>query len=169
MPIAGWQLSASPHRRSRESGRAGDKMVLQVGNKFLKVEACAPNIIRVACARQRSFFSRPSLIVLPQHKPPKCKVTRTAREMILTTSRLQVRVSAVTGAVTFLDVDGNTILAERSRGRRITPAKVEGERTFHVQQQWEANVDESLYGLGQRQLGILDIKGYEPERKTPAQ
>jgi alpha-D-xyloside xylohydrolase len=136
-------------------------MVLQVGDKFLKVEACAPNIIRVACARQRSFFSRPSLVVLPQRKPPKCKVTHAARETIFTTSRLQVRVSSATGAVTFLDADGNAILAERSRGRKITPAKVEGERTFHVQQRWEANADESLYGLGQRQLGILDIKGYD--------
>jgi alpha-D-xyloside xylohydrolase len=79
--------------------------------------------------------------VLPQRKGPKCKVTRTARETILTTSRLQVRVSSVTGAVTFLDADGKAILAERSRGRKIAPAKVEGERTFHVQQQWEANAD----------------------------
>jgi alpha-D-xyloside xylohydrolase len=136
-------------------------MVLQVGNKFLKIEACAPNIIRVVYARQRSFFSRPSLIVLPQRKGPECKVTRTVREMILKTSRLQVRVNSATGAVTFLDADGKTILAERNRGRKITPAKVEGERTFHVQQQWEASANESLYGLGQRQLGILDLKGYD--------
>jgi len=37
---------------------------------------------------------------------------------------------------------------------------VQEEQTFHVRQQWEPNADESLYGLGQRQIGILDIKGW---------
>ena len=32
---------------------------------------------------------------------------------------------------------------------------------FHVQQQWNANPDESLYGLGENQLGLTDIKGYD--------
>ena len=132
-----------------------------VGDKSLRIEACAPNVIRVACARQRSFFSRASLVVLPQREQPKCRVTRTTQETILTTTQLQVRVNLKTGAVNFQDAGGSTILAERSIGRRIIPARVQGERTFHVQQQWEANADESLYGLGQRQLGILDIKGYD--------
>ena len=30
-----------------------------------------------------------------------------------------------------------------------------------MRQQWEPNADESLYGLGQRQIGIIDIKGYD--------
>ena len=78
-------------------------MVLPVRGNFLKVEACAPNVIRVACAPRRSFFSRRSLIVLPQRNRPKCRVTRTAGEMFLTTSQLQVRVDSNTGAIKFLD------------------------------------------------------------------
>src|SRR5208337_5420164 len=46
-------------------------------------------------------------------------------------------------------------------GRSITPAEVLGEKTNHVQQQWEPNADESLYGLGENQLGLVDIKGYD--------
>lgn len=30
-----------------------------------------------------------------------------------------------------------------------------------MQQQWEPNTDESLYGLGENQLGLLNIKGYD--------
>ena len=136
-------------------------MVLRVGNKFLNVEVWAPDVVRVACANDRSFFSRSSPVVLPRRASSKCKVKRTAREVVLATAKLMVRVDLRTGAVTFLDPDGRTILAERIHGRKITPAKVQDEKTFHVQQQWEANADESLYGLGQRQLGILDIKGYD--------
>ena len=38
---------------------------------------------------------------------------------------------------------------------------VQGEQTFHVEQQWEPNADESLYGLGQLQFGTVDLKGYD--------
>ena len=40
-------------------------------------------------------------------------------------------------------------------------ATVQGEQTFHVQQKWDAADGESLYGLGQMQLGTVDIKGYD--------
>ncbi|HUJ08609.1 MAG TPA: TIM-barrel domain-containing protein [Verrucomicrobiae bacterium] len=139
----------------------GEDLVVPVGDKFLKVEVCAPDVVRVACAKDRSFFSRPSLVVLPQHERPRCIVKRTDREATLTSGKIRVHVDLQTGAIAFLDADGKTILCERSNGRTITPAIVQGERTFHVQQQWEPNADESLYGLGQQQLGILDIKGYD--------
>ena len=43
----------------------------------------------------------------------------------------------------------------------LEPATVQGEATFHVQQKWKAQKDESLYGLGQMQFGSLDIKGLD--------
>ena len=79
----------------------------------------------------------------------------------LTTAKLQVRVDLGTGAVSFFDAAGKPIVAETANGRALTPAEVQGEQTFHVRQQWEPNADESLYGLGQRQIGVLDIKGYD--------
>jgi alpha-D-xyloside xylohydrolase len=79
----------------------------------------------------------------------------------LSTARLQVRVDLATGAVSFFDASGQPILAEKTGSRAITPAEVQGEKTFHVSQQWEANADESLYGLGQLQFGTVDIKGYD--------
>ena len=38
-----------------------------------------------------------------------------------------------------------------------------GEATHHVRQQWQANDDERLYGLGQHQQGLVDIKGTDLE------
>ena len=54
---------------------------------------------------------------------------------------------------------GRPILAEE--GRSLSPALVQGEQTYHVQQRWAGQDGESLYGLGQHQLGLLDIKGYD--------
>jgi alpha-D-xyloside xylohydrolase len=79
----------------------------------------------------------------------------------LSTARLQARLNLATGAVSFFDSNGQPILAEKAGSRAITPAEVQDEKTFHVSQQWKANADESLYGLGQLQFGTVDIKGYD--------
>ncbi len=75
------------------------------------------------------------------------------------TAKLRVTVSRMTGRVRFTDLKGVPILSEASRS--LAAAEVQGERTFHVRQQWLPNADESLYGLGQQQLGLMDIKGYD--------
>ncbi|HEX9933806.1 MAG TPA: TIM-barrel domain-containing protein, partial [bacterium] len=46
-------------------------------------------------------------------------------------------------------------------GRALSPAEVQGEKTFHVRQEWEPIPEEALYGLGQQQLGLADIHGYD--------
>ncbi len=130
----------------------------------LKLEFCAPNVVRVAFSPNTAFFSRSSLATAPR----RCESTawRSVRDKLqvtYTTSRLSVRVEA-TGRVSFLDLDGQPILAELSHGgRTLTPARVQGDSTFHVRQQWESSSDESLYGLGQHQQGLFDIKGYDLE------
>jgi alpha-D-xyloside xylohydrolase len=53
------------------------------------------------------------------------------------------------------------VLAERRGARALVPAEVQGENTFHVRQEWAEIEGEALYGLGQQQLGLLDIKGHD--------
>src|SRR6202044_3770191 len=86
----------------------------------------------------------------------------TSGAITLVTARLKARVDTASGFVSFTDaVTGKQVLAEAAH--TITPALVEGEQTANVQQQWQPNPDESFYGLGQQQLGILDLKGYDIE------
>ena len=49
-------------------------------------------------------------------------------------------------------------MAERAGGRDLHPALVHGEPTFNVRQQWDRVPDESLYGLGQHQQDLLDLR-----------
>ena len=63
-----------------------------------------------------------------------------------------------TGRVRFADLKGREILSELDRS--LEPASIQGEQTFHVRQQW-APQDEALFGLGQHQLGLTNIKGYD--------
>src|SRR4029079_2972343 len=77
--------------------------------------------------------------------------------------KLRVDVDRVTGAVSFRDAAGRQIAAERPGGRSMAPATVMGEATHHVRQVWEPHDGERLYGLGQHQQGLVDIKGTDLE------
>ena len=79
----------------------------------------------------------------------------------LATARLAAHVELSTGRVSFFDSVGRLILAERSGGRVLTPATVQGQPTFHLRQEWSSPPDEALYGLGQHQLGLLNVRGYD--------
>ena len=138
-----------------------DGIVLQTGEGTLRVQVLAENIIRVTFAKSAILFSRSASAVLPYTPVVKWGLTEAGGEIAMTTARLRVRVVRNTGCVSFLDAAGRPILAESTGGHGVESAEVQGERTFHVRQLWQANADESLYGLGQQQKGTLDIKGYD--------
>ncbi len=141
--------------------QVADGVVIRVGDGSLELQVCADDVIRVAYAKDPAFFARKSVVVapVPPGKRPQWTLTSDANRATLATARLKARVDLATGNVTFLDAAGATILAEKSR--TITPAEVQGEKTQHIRQQWQASPDESLYGLGQHQIGTLDIKGFD--------
>ena len=142
--------------------KLADGILVPLKDTFLKVEVFGDNVVRIACAKDRAFFARKSVMTEPKRAVKTDWSLKTENdEAILSTAKLQVHVNLATGAVSFFDAKGQPILAETADGRTITPAEVQGEQTFHVRQQWEPNADESLYGLGQRQIGILDIKGWD--------
>ena len=142
--------------------KQADGVVLPIDRGFLKIEVRSDNIVRVAYAKDRAFFTQASLVVEPRRDPaPAWELTTAEGGAVVATAKLKVRVDLTTGAVSFLDAAGRSIAAEKPGGRTLTPAVVQDAQTFHAGQQWEANDDESLYGLGQNQLGIVDIKGYD--------
>jgi alpha-D-xyloside xylohydrolase len=142
--------------------RQSDGIILPQKDGDLKIQVLGDNLIRVAFAKDRAFFDRPSLVVLLD-KPAAVQwnVDSTGDAVTLSTAKLKVQINRETGAVSFLDSAGKPILAEKSEGRMITPAIIQGSQTNHIRQRWEPNDDESLYGLGENQLGLVNIKGYD--------
>ncbi|MGH7980886.1 MAG: TIM-barrel domain-containing protein, partial [Limisphaerales bacterium] len=153
-----------------------DGVVIPIGGQYLKLEVCAASVIRVAASPDASFFSRKSLAAGGRHdakihwtwtlgdgkKGPFPHGRGSARGMgFLKTDVLTVAVNLQSGAVSFFDSDGQLILAEKEGGRKMTPAIVQGQSTFHVRQEWTANDGEALFGLGQQQLGLMNLKGYD--------
>ena len=160
VPIAtAVQLSAQVSPASPE--KLDDGVLFKVGGDWLKLEVCADNIIRVAYAKEPAFFARKTLAAGVRHDVRTEWSLKTENgEAVLATDKLQAHVDLAAGAVSFFDTAGHPILAEEKAGRVMEPAIVQGDITYHVRQQWEANPDEALFGLGQQQFGLMDLKGY---------
>jgi len=142
--------------------RLSDGIRLRTADGVVSLHVKTDAIVRVTFAKEAAFRADDMVVVGPKEAPPVTwSTSSTAQAATLTLPRLRVTVSRTDGAVTFADASGRTILAEAPGGHRITPADVQGERTSHVQQVWKANDGESLYGLGQRQEGKLNVKGYD--------
>jgi alpha-D-xyloside xylohydrolase len=139
-----------------------DGVIVTTGDGVLKVQVCSENIVRIAWAKDRSFFGHPSLMLDPRRTDGALWTVDAADDhATVRTARLQVRVELPSGTVSFLNPGGDPILAETPGGRTLEPAQVEGVPTEHVGQVWQACPDESLYGMGEHQLGLVDIKGHD--------
>jgi alpha-D-xyloside xylohydrolase len=141
--------------------RLPDGIRLQTRDGYLSLHVETDTIVRVTFAKGPDFHGDDMVVVGPKNASSKWSTASTAAAVTVTTPKLRVTVARSDGAVTFADATGRTILAEAANGHRVIPAEVQGEPTAHVQQVWTANDGESLYGLGQRQEGKLDIKGYD--------
>ena len=150
-------VAGAPTEAPREASLG--PLPIAVAGGRLKVEVCAEDIVRVAFAKDDAFFARPTLATAGKRcRPTPWKLRQGNGEATIATAKLTVRVDLATGAVSFADAAGRPILAERPGGRTLEPATVMGDKTFHVRQQWQPAPGESLYGLGQHQQGLLDIK-----------
>ncbi|HEX6766195.1 MAG TPA: TIM-barrel domain-containing protein, partial [Polyangiaceae bacterium] len=143
----------------------GDVARFTVPGGELALFVCAPDVIRVAFATNPSFFARETLATAPKRcEHTAWEVARSASTATLRTTRLELRVNLANGQVAFYDRKGSLIVQEKlGGGRTLTPATVQGERTNRVRQEWEPNDGEALYGLGNYQLGLMNLKGYDLE------
>jgi alpha-D-xyloside xylohydrolase len=139
-----------------------DGFVLSLGDSFLKVEVCTDSVIHVTFSKDRAFSRRQTLAAGPKRcEATPWKFTSGNREAFITTARLKIKVELNSGRLSFFDRNGLPVVVEARNGRTATPAEVQGEKTFHVRQEWQANANEALYGLGQHQLGLMNIKGFD--------
>jgi alpha-D-xyloside xylohydrolase len=166
------QLAAivpSPRPAAPPVERLPDGIRIPVAGAFLTVRARTDTIVRVVFSKDRNPRADDLVVVGPLNSlgaraappTPKWDLKTTDTAAILSTAKLRVTVTLADGTVSFADAAGHAILEEVPGTHSLIPATVQGEATYSVRQMWRADPGESLYGLGQRQEGKLDIKGYD--------
>jgi len=152
--------AAQPQFAIKESHKDTNGVTLQTAAGTMRVEACGDRIIHVI-ASPTAEIPTPKVPVATQPcRANNLEVKIGKKEVRVTTSMLSVTVNAATGGVTFLSRDGKTVLAEPNDGGKAfdVPALAEV-KTWQIQQTFVSPADEFLYGLGQHQEGIFNVRG----------
>jgi alpha-D-xyloside xylohydrolase len=129
----------------------------------VKLEVIADNIIRVIAAPGKEIAPGNSLITVYKKRPGlSWNVIPSKESLILKTSKLIAAIDRKTGAVTFTDLTGKKILAEKQPfGRSFQSVVFDGKRSYTLTQTFQGTGDDAWYGLGQHQDGIMNYPGQQ--------
>jgi len=129
----------------------------------VKLEVIADNIIRVIAAPGKEIAPGNSLITVYRKKPGLTwNVVPSKESLILKTSKLIATIDRKTGAVTFTDLTGKKILAEKQPfGRNFQSVVFDGKRSYTLTQTFQTTGNDAWYGLGQHQDGIMNYRGQQ--------
>jgi len=128
--------------------------------KAVQLQVINDNIIRVTSSPEKNIAQWKSLVVTATPGTSKWEVKEAEGKLILATASLKATINIVTGTVSFTDLAGNTLVAERDiNGRSISPVLLEGEPMYSVKQTFEMAADDAYYGLGQHQDDVWNYKG----------
>jgi len=151
--------------------KTGDGVTVLLGKstenpgQVVRLQVISDNIIRVVSVPEGEFSQTESLMaVKPVDMVVDFTVDRADDHIALHTYSLNADISLKTGEVTFTDISGKTILAEKKGGgKSFVTASIDGESFYAVRQQFESPDDEALYGLGANQTSFMNLKGKDAD------
>ena len=151
------QAAPIPVRSVKKDARG---VTLKLESGTLRVLVCSESIVRVVYSPIDSLPMPESFVVTHKWEPISFQQSESIDAVTISTSKLTVKVAKGSGAITFLDRTGKTLLQEPANGgKTMTAAKVNEEQSWHVEQSFECPPDEALYGMGQFQDGIWNWRG----------
>lgn len=132
-------------------------ITVNLSGSTLKVDVCTDNIIRVSYASGTTLPEKKSLVVINEWTETPFTVDETESQIELNTAKLKLQISKTTGAISYLNLTGSTIVSEDSKA--VAPTAINGVNTFRCSATFNSPVDEALYGLGQHQGSVMNYKG----------
>jgi alpha-D-xyloside xylohydrolase len=127
---------------------------------IMRIEVCGDRVIHVIASPTSEIPTPKVPVVIQPCKAQNIKVASDKNDVKLSTEAISVTVDTATGALTFLSKDGNAVLAEaKNGGKEFDVPSVFETKTWQVQQTFSSQSDEVLYGLGQHQEGIFNVRG----------
>jgi alpha-D-xyloside xylohydrolase len=137
-----------------------DGVVLVLQSGFLRFQVCSDSIVHVVYSKERDVPQRTDFLVTKKSWP-KTEFTLHSDDpklITLTTSRLKIEITRADSSIVFVDPVGHKLTQENTR--TLTPAEVNGEKTYHSERfvnMWDTQ--EAFYGLGQHQAGVWNYRG----------
>jgi alpha-D-xyloside xylohydrolase len=151
------------------SSRDNGKLVRTRDGELLQIEPWGPDSLRVRVTARASLEQANDWALLPAG-PSAAIVQADAEDTSITNGRITARLSAG-GQISFFNARGSLVLEERwrtraARGESFNATEVPGRElrplqggSFRATTRFEARDGEKIFGMGQYQDGLLNMKG----------
>lgn len=130
--------------------------------KKVRLQVMSDRAIRVTASPTETISVPPSLQVIAAPKTSGFTVEKVGDKVVLKAGKATAEVTLATGAVSFKDAAGKTVLTEQARSN-FKPLTIDGKGFYAVSQRFNPNTDEGFYGLGQHQNGQMNYNGQDVE------
>jgi alpha-D-xyloside xylohydrolase len=152
--------AGQPQFAVQNSNRDSNGVTFRTAAGSMRLEVCGNRVIHVVASPTSEIPIAKVPVVIQPCKAENVQVTSDKHQVKLSTDAMSVIVETATGALTFLSKDGNPLLAEpKGGGKAFDVPSVFETKAWQVQQSFVSPSDEALYGLGQHQEGIFDVRG----------
>src|ERR1041385_5210343 len=149
-----------PQFTIEEAHRDGNGLTMRTSVGTMRIEVCDDRVIHVIASRTSKIPSPLVPVVTRPCQAGNAQFKVGKKESSVSTSAVTVTVNAATGAVSFLSRDGKLLLGEpKEGGKDFDVPSIAEMKTWEIQQIFLSPTDEALYGLGQHQEGIFDVRG----------
>ncbi len=144
----------------KESHRDSNGVTFTTTAGAMRIELCGDHVVHVVASPTADIPSAKVPVVTHPCVAENLRVEIGKTEVKLQTEAITVTVDTATGAVSFLAKDQSPLLSEPKDGGKAfdVPSAFEM-KTWQVQQTFSSPSDEALYGLGQHQEGIFNVRG----------
>ena len=127
-----------------------DGVTFTLDKGTMKVKICKDDIIEVKYTTLSDIPSKTSLVISNEWAAtPKFAVAEHSDEIIISTSRLKIKVNRLTNSIKYADMNDVTVLAEDNPGgKKMVRDTVAGIITNSCETEFLSPADEALFGLG---------------------
>lgn len=154
-----WSVN-EPRFAVKDPRRDANGVTFRTNSGSMRIEVCGERVVHVIASPTSEIPSPKVPVVTQPCRAASLQVKVGRTETTLLTPAITVAVNTSTGALSFSSVDGYAVLTEPPQGGKVfdVPSSAES-KTWQIQQTFLSPSDEALYGLGQHQEGIFDVRG----------
>ncbi|MEO6520297.1 MAG: hypothetical protein ABIN91_01360 [Mucilaginibacter sp.] len=122
----------------------------------VEVQFYSNTIVRIIRLPDGISLNKKSLSAIKSPETTGLSVSEENNTIYLKSKDLLVALNLKTGSVTFSEIKGSPLFAEKESGFQFSTKKGVDENSYSVRQAFTLDQDEVIYGLGQQQNGKLN-------------
>lgn len=166
MWVAALVAAASMQAQTLEKTTGGIKFSTAQPVLNGEVTFYSPSIVRVVKYPSAEMPPKKSYPVILMPGGVDITYRETGDEVVMQSACMSVILNVRTGQVTYCDLKGNRLLAEKPYGTNFLPRKDVEKDSYTVSQTFMLHPDEVIYGLGQRQTGVMNHRNQQIELRN---